>query len=72
MVYNCKHDLRYKARLVPGGHLTHPVKDAAYAGVVLLRAMRMAMLAGELNGLQQWSATLVMLTSRVIQERKFV
>ena len=52
MVYDCKHDLRYKARLVAGGHLTDPVKDAAYAGVVSLRAMRMTMLAGELNGLK--------------------
>ena len=51
-VYDIKHDGRYKARLVAGGHLTEPNKDQAYSGVVSLQSMRLAILAGELNGLK--------------------
>ena len=51
-VYAVKHDLRHKARLVAGGHMTKPSKDSVYSGVVSLRSMRMALLVGELNGLQ--------------------
>mgnify|MGYP003449427917 FL=1 len=50
-VYDCKHDGRYKARLVAGGHLTEPDKDNSYSGVVSLKSMRLAMLVGEMNGL---------------------
>ena len=50
-VYAVKHDLRHKARLVAGGHLTEPPKDSVYSGVVSLRSMRLALLIGELNGL---------------------
>ena len=38
-VYDCKHDGRYKARLVAGGHLTEPDKDNSYSGVVSLKPM---------------------------------
>ena len=51
-VYDVKHDLRHKARCVAGGHLTDPCKDMAYAGVVSLRSLRIALVAGELNGLK--------------------
>ena len=50
-VYAVKHDLRHKARLVAGGHLTEPPKDSVYSGVVSLRSMRLALLIGEINGL---------------------
>ena len=50
-VYDMKHDGRYKARLVAGGHLTDPDKESTYSGVVSLRSMRLALLIGELNGL---------------------
>ena len=50
-VYDCKHDLRHKARLVAGGHLT-PTDDSAYSGVVSLKSMRLALLIGEMNGLR--------------------
>ena len=50
-VYGVKHDLCHKARpIVTGGHLTPPIADA-YSGVVSLCAMRLALLIGELNGL---------------------
>jgi len=51
-VYAVKHDLRHKARLVAGGHMTEPPKDSVYCGVVSLRSMRLALLIGELNGLE--------------------
>jgi hypothetical protein len=51
-VYAVKHDLRHKARLVAGGHMTEPPKDSVYSGVVSLRSMRLALLIGELNGLK--------------------
>ena len=50
-VYDVKHDLRHKARLVAGGHMT-PVSDDCYSGVVSLKSMRLALLIGELNGLK--------------------
>ena len=51
-MYAVKHDLRHKARLVAGGHLTDPPKDSVYSGVVSLKSLRLALLIGELNGLQ--------------------
>ena len=51
-VYAVKHDLRHKARLVAGGHMTEPPKESVYSGVVSLRSMRLALLIGEINGLE--------------------
>ena len=51
-VFAVKHDLRYKARLVAGGHLTDPAKESTYSGVVTLKSMRITMLIAELNGLE--------------------
>ena len=50
-VFDVKHDLRYHAHLVAGGHMTDP-SDSAYSGVIQLRTMRLALLAAELNELQ--------------------
>ena len=50
-VYDVKHDLRHKARLVAGGHMTSIQKDSSYSGVVSLRSMRLALVLGDLNGL---------------------
>ena len=50
-IYAVKHDLRHKARLVAGGHMTEPPLDSVYSGVVSLRSLRLALLIGELNGL---------------------
>ena len=49
-VYDCKHDLRRKARMVADGHLTPP-NDDSYSSVVSLRSLRICILLGELNGL---------------------
>jgi hypothetical protein len=47
-----KHDLRHKARLVAGSHLTDPsTTDNTYSSVVSLRSMRSAIAATELNKL---------------------
>ncbi|HSN65751.1 MAG TPA: reverse transcriptase domain-containing protein, partial [Fusibacter sp.] len=50
-VFAVKHDLRHKARLVAGGHLTDPTTEGTYSGVVQLRSLRIALLAAELNNL---------------------
>ena len=51
-VFAVKHDLRHKARLVAGGHLTEPPKDSVYSSVVSLRSLRIIVLLAELNGLK--------------------
>ena len=51
-VYDVKHDLRLKSRLVAEGNLTAPPKDSVYSGVVTLRSLRLCMLLAELNGLK--------------------
>jgi Reverse transcriptase (RNA-dependent DNA polymerase) len=50
-VFNVKHDFRHKARLVAGGHLTDPSTERTYSGVALLRTMRIALVAAELNSI---------------------
>ena len=50
-VFAVKHDLRHKARLVAGGHLTDPSTEGTYSGVVSLRSMRIALTVAELNKL---------------------
>jgi len=50
-VYDVKHDLRHKARLVAGGHMTQDHGDS-YSSVISLRGMRLAMLIGENNKLK--------------------
>jgi hypothetical protein len=53
-VFDVKQSLKYKARLVAGGHMTAPPKDSVYSGVVSLRSIRLSLLAGEVNGLETW------------------
>ena len=55
-VFDVKHDGRYKARLVAGGHLTDEPDDSVYSSVVSLRDLRLAIFIGELNGLDVWGA----------------
>jgi len=55
MVYDVKHDGRYKARLVAGGHMTDTPIDSVYSGVVSLRGIRIVSFLAELNNLQLWS-----------------
>ena len=50
-VFDVKHDLRYRARLVAGGHMTDVLKESSYSGVVSLRSLRLCILIAELNGL---------------------
>jgi hypothetical protein len=51
-IFAVKHDLRHKARLVAGGHLTDPSTENTYSGVVSLRSMRILVLTAELNDIQ--------------------
>ena len=53
LVFDVKYDLRRKARLVAGGHLTDPTHDRAYSGIASIRSIRLCLFAGELNDLQQ-------------------
>ena len=54
-VYNVKHDGKYKARLVAGGHLTEVLCYSVTSSVVSLRGLRIAIFIAELNGLQVWA-----------------
>lgn len=54
-VYAVKHDGRYKARLVAGGHLTDTPIDSVYSSVVSLRGLRLVIFLGELNDLKVWA-----------------
>jgi Reverse transcriptase (RNA-dependent DNA polymerase) len=56
LIFDVKHDLKHKAWLVAGGHLTDPPKDSAYSGVVSLRSLRLVALLAELYGLEFWLA----------------
>jgi hypothetical protein len=40
------------SRCVAGGHMTQVPNDSVYSGVVSLRSLRLATLAGELNDLE--------------------
>ena len=54
-VYAAKHDGRYKARLVAGGHLTSIPDDSIYSGVVSLKGIRLITFLGRLNNLKIFS-----------------
>lgn len=55
LVYACKHDGRFKARLVADGHLTDIPSESVYSGVVSLRAFRVVLFLSQLNGLEMWA-----------------
>ena len=50
-LFDVKHDLQRKSRLVAGGHMTAPPNDSIYSDVVTLQSLRICMFLGELNGL---------------------
>jgi hypothetical protein len=56
LIFDVKHDLKHKAHLVAGGHLTDPPKDSSHSGVVSLCSLRAIALLAELNGLELWAA----------------
>ena len=53
-VYDVKHDGRFKARVVAGGHLTETPVESIYSGVVSLRGIRIVTFIAELNNLEVW------------------
>ncbi len=56
-VFDIKFDLRRKARLVAGGHLTKPIyNDAPYSGIASLKSIRTCIFLAELNGLSLCAA----------------
>ena len=52
IVYNVKHDSRYKAKLLSGGHLTEPPLENIYSGIVSLRSLRIVIFLAEINNLK--------------------
>ena len=54
MVYDVKHDGRYKSRFVAGGHRTSTPVDSTYSGVVSLQGIRIVTFLAELNDLELW------------------
>ena len=56
-VFDVKYDLRRKARLVAGGHLTKEIfNDAPYSGIASIKSIRMCIFLSELNGLSLCAA----------------
>eukprot|EP00977_Amphora_coffeiformis_P005206 scaffold1116_cov104-Amphora_coffeaeformis.AAC.3 len=55
LVFDVKHDGRFKARLVADGHLTDAPLESVYSGVVSIRGFRIVMFLSELNSLEFWS-----------------
>ena len=51
LIFDVKQDGRRKARLVCGGHMTPPSTEAYFSSVASIRAVRLAVFLGELNGL---------------------
>ncbi len=47
--------LRYKARLVGGGHVTETPVDGTYSSVITLRGVRIVIFLAELNDMQIWA-----------------
>lgn len=56
MIYDVKHDGRYKSRFVGGGHLTAIPTESVYSGVVSLRSLRLIIFLSEHNGLKLYAA----------------
>ena len=56
-IFDVKFDLRRKARLVAGGHLTALIhNDSPYAGIASIRSIRTCMFLSELNEMILWMA----------------
>ena len=56
LVFACKHDGHYKARLVAGGHLSPDPIDSIYSGVVSTRSLRLSIFLAQLNDMKVWAA----------------
>ena len=56
-VFDVKFDLRRKARLIAGGHLTKPIfNDAPYIGIASFKGIKTYIFLAELNGLSLCAA----------------
>jgi hypothetical protein len=56
MCFDVKFDLRRKAQLVAGGHLTAPPEEDVYSGVVSIESVRLALFLAGLNDMQVCAA----------------
>jgi hypothetical protein len=57
-VFDCKQDLRHKARLVAGGHMTASPRDSVCSGIVSLRSTQIIASLAELSGIEMQPADL--------------
>ena len=55
LVYDVKPDLRRKARLVAGGHLTETPVNSIYSSVVSLTGLKITIFLAELNQMEIWA-----------------
>ena len=55
LVYDIKPDLRRKARLVAGGHLTETPVNSIYSSVVSLTGLKITIFLAELNQMEIWA-----------------
>ena len=55
MVYDIKHDLRRKTRLIAGGHPTPTPISSVYSSMVSLRGLKISLFLAELNKLEAWA-----------------
>ena len=53
-IFDVKHDLQHRARVVANGHLTDIPLESVYSGVVSLRGLRTVVFLGELNNMPTW------------------
>ncbi len=56
LVFDVKFDLRRKARLVAGGHMTSPPKEDIYSGFVGMETIRLGFLLASMNNLDVCAA----------------
>jgi hypothetical protein len=56
LVFDVKHDGRFKARFVANGNMTAIPVESVYSSVVSLRALRLTVFLSELNDLELWGA----------------
>ena len=54
LIFAVKHDGRFKARYVAGGHLTDTPLESVYSGVVSLKGLKTVIFLGELNDMEAW------------------
>ena len=72
IVFDVKHDLRHKARLIASGHMTEVPKDSTYLLVASLRSIRIVTFIPELNQLDLCVQEILEMLTASIHKRESV